>query len=101
MAARVCEPIAASSEPGEIPRRASAICASNTSWTGRERSVVFSGVTTSDGDGFVVSGAGGGGGCTNGLSGGGSLTIGWLTIGRAGGLGGAAGWLLEIFSECF
>ena len=38
MAARVCEPMAASIEPGEMPRRASATCASNTSRTGRGKS---------------------------------------------------------------
>ncbi len=46
MAARVCEPIAASIAPGEIARRASATCASNTSRTGRGNSVGDAGATT-------------------------------------------------------
>ena len=46
MAARVCEPMAPSIEPGEIARRASATCASNPSRTGRGKSAVVGGVTT-------------------------------------------------------
>src|ERR1035437_2044128 len=44
-ALRVCEPGAASIEPGEIPRRANATCASNTSRTGRGKPAGDSGST--------------------------------------------------------
>ena len=59
MAERVCEPMAASIEPGEIARRASAICASNTSRTGRGKSAVVCDATTMGlGLGFSSGGTG-------------------------------------------
>jgi len=47
MAARVCDPMAASMAPGEIARRASATWASNPSRTGRGKSAGNDGATTS------------------------------------------------------
>ena len=83
MAARVCEPMAPSMEPGEKACRARAICASNTSFTGRGYSTP-GGLTTTGGitlgvtGGFTLA-------MTGGMTGG---TITTFVLGTSTGLGG-------------